>query len=200
MLLLVVRLGLAALGRRGLLTRLSPVTLIGLALVGITLAATLSDLTGLHTVIGPLLLGAAVPRHLHLGEGLERSLGDVARAVLLPFFFLTVGLGVDTSALSSPLMIVALLLVAVVGKLGGALAGATLTGSTWFEAWRLGVLLNTRGLTELVFLASGSQLGIIRPALYTALVVVTLVTTVATAPLLDLGATGIPLSTRPRHG
>ena len=188
--LALVHLLLTRCERSGLLDRLHPTTLIGGALVAITASAVASDAAGLHTVVGPLLLGAAVPRSARLGEVLEGILGHVARAALLPFFFLTAGLAVDVSSVALPWVTALLLAVAVAGKLGGALGAACITRLSWPEAWRLGVLLNTRGLTELVFLAAGLQLGVIQASLYTALVIVTLVTTVATAPLLDWGESG----------
>lgn len=183
----LVRLLLRRFERHGLLGQLHPTTLIGCALAAITASAVASNAAGLHTVVGPLLLGVVVPRGARLGEVLERTLGHVARAALLPFFFVTAGLALDVSSLASPWVTALLLAVAVLGKLGGALGGARLTGLGWPEAWRLGVLLNTRGLTELVFLAAGLQLGVIKAPLYTSLVAVALITTVATGPLLELG-------------
>ncbi len=189
----LARLLLRRFEHNGLLDRLHPTTLIGGALVAVTASAAASDAAGLHTVVGPLLLGAAVPRSARLGEVLERTLGHVARAALLPFFFVTAGLALDVSSLASPWVTALLLAAAVLGKLGGALGGARLVGSGWPEAWRLGVLLNTRGLTELVFLAAGLQLGVIKAPLYTSLVVVALITTAATGPLLGLGQDGLKL-------
>lgn len=182
-----------ALFLRAALTRLSrraaspsPVPLIALALVGITLSAAASDVAGLHTVIGPVLLGLAVPRASALGPLLEDGLEPVARAALLPFFFLTAGFALDLTALAAPGTTLAWLGVAVLGKVGGTLLGARLTRTPWPQAWQLGVLMNTRGLTELVYLTAGLQLNLISPALYTSLVIVTVVTTLATAPSLDM--------------
>lgn len=189
----LARLLLRRFERHGLLDRLHPTTLIGGALVAVTASAVASDAAGLHTVVGPLLLGGVMPRSARLGEVLERTLGHVARAALLPFFFVTAGLALDLSSLASPWVTALLLAAAVLGKLGGALGGARLVGLGWPEAWRLGVLLNTRGLTELVFLAAGLQLSVIKAPLYTSLVVVALITTAATGPLLGLGQDGLKL-------
>ncbi|MEF2278467.1 cation:proton antiporter [Deinococcus sp. YIM 134068] len=95
------------------------------------------------------------------------------------------------SSLASPGVTLALLTVAVVGKVGGTLLGARATGVEGRTAWQLGVLLNTRGLTELVFLAAGLHLGVIQPPLYTSLVVVAPVTTLAIGPLLDAVGGGV---------
>ncbi|WP_189089110.1 cation:proton antiporter [Deinococcus ruber] len=183
---LLVRTVLTHLERRDLLRRAAPPLLIGATLVAVFVSAAASDAAGLHTIIGPLLLGAAMPRRSSLHALLSGTLGQVVRAALLPFFYLTAGLALDVSTFAPPKVTLTLLLAAVIGKVGGVLLGARLTGSAWYEAWRLGILLNTRGLTELVFLTTGLQLGVIQAPLYTSLVFITLLTTVATAPLLDL--------------
>ena len=184
---LLVRMVVGQVLRRTPLDRLHPVTLIGFMLMAAAVSAVASDAAGLHSILGPVLLGVALPRQHGLKDVLERTLGQTVRAILLPFFYLTVGLTLDVSTAAPLKVTLTLLGAAVVGKVGGVLLGARLTGSGWHEAWQLGVLLNTRGLTELVFLTTGLQLGILSPALYTSLVAVTLITTVATGPLLDLG-------------
>ncbi|ULH17762.1 cation:proton antiporter (plasmid) [Deinococcus sp. KNUC1210] len=183
---LLMRTVLTQLERRDLLRRAAPPLLIGASLVAVFVSAAASDAAGLHTIIGPLLLGAAMPRQSGLHALLNGTLGQVVRAALLPFFYLTAGLALDVSTFAPLQVTLTLLLAAVVGKVGGVLLGARLTGAAWYEAWRLGILLNTRGLTELVFLTTGLQLGVIQAPLYTSLVFITLLTTVATAPLLDL--------------
>nr|WP_245896134.1 cation:proton antiporter [Deinococcus irradiatisoli] len=185
--ILIIRTTVQQVRRRTSLERLHPVTLIGFTLMAASGSAVASDLAGFHAIIGPLLLGAALPHKAELHQLLEGTLAQTVRAALLPFFYLTVGLALDISAAVSLRATLTLLLAAVAGKVGGVLLGARLTGSGWPEAWRLGVLLNTRGLTELVFLTSGLQLGILPKPLYTSLVVVTLITTLATGPLLDVG-------------
>jgi len=79
-----------------------------------------------------------------------------------------------------------IILVATLGKLGGSMVPARLTGMTWLDAFRLGALMNTRGLMELVALNIGYDLGILSPAIFTMLVLMALVTTLLTGPLLHL--------------
>lgn len=184
--ILLVRAALTLTERHGLLGRAPPSLLVSASLVAVFVSAASSDAAGLHTIIGPMLLGSALSHQHGLRDLLNGTLGQVVRAALLPFFYLTVGLSLDVSTLTTPKVTVTLLLAAVIGKIGGTLLSAHLTGSPWIAAWRLGILLNTRGLTELVFLTTGLQLTIIQPSLYTSLVLITLFTTVITAPLLSL--------------
>lgn len=183
-----LRGGLRVLDRRRPLAGLSAPVLVGAALVAAACGAALSQQAGLHSVVGPLVLGLAVPRSTELVAALEQSLGVVARAVLLPFFFLSAGFRVDLPSLGSPVVTAGLLVAAVVGKVVGAAVPARLTGVGRRSSVRLGILLNTRGLTELVFLAAGLQSGLIGSSLYTSLVVVALLTTVSTGPLLRVTA------------
>jgi Kef-type K+ transport system membrane component KefB len=149
---------------------------------------------GLTEVIGALLLGLAIPAGAGARQW-DRAVATVARvgSWLLPVFFVTTGItvfGGQVGALPWAAITMAVLL-AVVGKVSGGIAGAALAGETLWTGLRLGVLLNTRGLTELVVLQAGYSAGILTPALYLALVVMALVTTAMTGPayaLVDLAA------------
>ena len=83
-----------------------------------------------------------------------------------------------------------ILLVATLGKFGGTFVAARLTGAGWRDAAALGVLMNTRGLMELVVLNIGLDLGVISPALFAMMVLMAVVTTMMTAPVLRL--LGVP--------
>lgn len=182
----VLRVALTRLLRSARVPRPHPTVLISAVLAAVAAAAAATDRAGIHAVMGPLLLGVAMPRARGLSDDVESYLGHVARAGLLPFFFLSAGAPV-LGLLDVPLRMTGmLLLVAVLGKVVGAAVPARLTGSSSTDAGRLGILLSTRGLTELVFLSAGLELGVIDRPLYTALVAVALCTTTATAPLLDL--------------
>jgi Kef-type K+ transport system membrane component KefB len=157
------------------------------------LTAAVSDLIGLHAIFGAFLAGCAIPRRGNLKER-ARGLAPLTESVLLPLFFVMAGLQADLRGLlSHPGELVAglaILAVAVAGKLGGAWVAARRTGSPQSEALALGVLMNTRGLTELVILNVGLQLGVLPSPLYTLLVLMALITTIMTAPLLRLLRTG----------
>lgn len=109
-------------------------------------------------------------------------------AILLPVFFVTTGLNVDIGGvgLEGLWHLSLILVVAVAGKLLGAGLGARAQGLAARESVAVGVLMNTRGLTELVVLNIGRGLGILDGPLFTLLVIMAVVTTVATSPLLDV--------------
>ncbi|MEU8136346.1 cation:proton antiporter domain-containing protein [Streptodolium elevatio] len=144
---------------------------------------------GLHVIFGAFVAGMIMPRGAD-GEpdaSLVRPLQD-SGTILLPVFFMVSGLSVDIGALSrTDLALLGIFTaVATVGKVGGGYLGARLGGMPSHEATVVGVMLNTRGLTELIALNIGLQSGIIDQSLYTVLVIVALVTTVSTGPILTL--------------
>jgi Kef-type K+ transport system membrane component KefB len=171
---------------RPLLARRSEVP-VALA-IGIALAsAWLTDVIGIHAIFGAFLAGVIMPRgpgdRLVLADRLEIAVG----AILLPVFFMVVGLSteiglVDTAQLWA--ITVAIIVVATAGKLGGAGLAARAVGETWRDAWTIGVLMNTRGLTEIVILSVGLEQGIIDQTMFTVMVIMALATTFAAVPLL----------------
>jgi Kef-type K+ transport system membrane component KefB len=136
-----------------------------------------------HPAQGPDATGGSLP------EMLADRIEAVVGAVLLPVFFAFTGLrtsvglvqGGEAWALTG-----LVLLVAVAGKFGGSASAARLLGMPWREALAVGVLMNTRGLMELVILNVGLDIGVITPTLFAMLVLMALATTVMTAPLLTL--------------
>ncbi|WP_326950774.1 cation:proton antiporter [Amycolatopsis sp. NBC_01307] len=148
--------------------------------------AYITDWIGVHVIFGAFLVGLAMPRDnvtaQHLGRTVERGVTFV-----LPLFFAVIGFSLQLTFLRNPrdfLMCGLLIVVAVAGKLGATTLVARLTGLSWRESAGLGVMVNCRGLTELVMVSAGLSLGIIGPDLFAAFVVMTLVTTVMTGPLL----------------
>jgi len=109
--------------------------------------------------------------------------------LLLPLFFALTGLRTRLDLLNKPIMWLWAAIVlgaATFGKVGGATAAARLTGKSWRDSLALGALLNTRGLVELIVLNIGYNVGVFSPALFTMLVVMALVTTMCTTPVLNL--------------
>ncbi|WP_436772840.1 cation:proton antiporter domain-containing protein [Yinghuangia sp. YIM S09857] len=144
---------------------------------------------GLHVIFGAFVAGLIMPRGAN-GEPdatLVRPLQD-SGTLLLPVFFMVSGLSVDIGALTGrDLALLGICTaVAVVGKIGGGYLGARIGGMPSREAAVVGVMLNTRGLTELIALNIGLQSGLIDQSLYTVLVLVALITTVSTGPILTL--------------
>ena len=179
--IVVVRPALARLGDRAL----RPGDL-GLVVAGILACAFLTSALGVHEIFGAFLLGAVFPRG-KLAEDVRRRLAPVA-AILLPVFFVTTGLNVDVGRVGweGVWQLALILVTACAGKLIGAGIGARSQGLAPRESLALGVLMNTRGLTELVVLDVGRELGVLDGPLFTLLVLMAVVTTVATSPVVDL--------------
>jgi Kef-type K+ transport system membrane component KefB len=160
-----------------------------LALVlGVTLVfAWTAEWLGIHAVFGAFLAGAVMPRSAPFVAAVREKLGDVTVVLLLPLFFVFTGLRTDVALVSGGAMWGwggLILLVAVAGKFGGSAVAARLTGMRWRESAALGVLMNTRGLMELVILGVGLEAGVISPALFSMMVLMAVVTTLMTTPLL----------------
>jgi Kef-type K+ transport system membrane component KefB len=150
-------------------------------------AAWYTDMIGLYAVFGAFCFGVCFPRG-EVADAVVAKLMPVGRIVFLPLFFVYSGLNSRFALLAQPTLLAFAVLcvaVAVVGKLGACWAAARLVGEPQPIAVRIGVLINARGLMQLIALNVGLQAGIVSPALFTVLVVVALVTTVMTAPLLS---------------
>jgi len=151
------------------------------------LAAWASNLIGTHAIFGAFTLGLVVPRSPGLISQLSSRLEPVTAVVLLPIFFATVGLSTRLGLLRYAVewwLLALIVLAAVAGKWGGSSVAARWAGLGWADANALGILMNTRGLTEIVILSVGRSLGVVSPALFTMMVLMALVTTFMTTPLL----------------
>ncbi|KUL34520.1 cation:proton antiporter [Actinoplanes awajinensis] len=152
--------------------------------------AGLTDQIGVHAIFGAFLAGLILPRKSRFLAAVPERLSTLNRALLLPVFFASIGLQVDvvsaighTSVLLAGLLI---LVVAVGGKLLSAAFCARAGGMPWRESLGLGVLLNARGITEIVVLRTGMDIGVINTKAFTVMVVMALTTTIMAAPLLRL--------------
>jgi Sodium/hydrogen exchanger family len=134
-------------------------------------------------------MGLVMPRHAGLTEDVTHRLEDFVMTLLLPLFFAYTGLRTNIGLLDRPelwLLTLALLALAVIGKLFGATIAARLTGFGWRDATVIGTLMNTRGLTELIVLNLALELGVISEALFAMLVLMAIVTTFMAGPALRL--------------
>jgi Kef-type K+ transport system membrane component KefB len=169
--------------------RLTP-DILATVLAGLLLSCYVTNWLGLHFIFGAFLFGIIMPREdvLALREEILERLEQVSVLVLLPLYFVVSGLSIDLSAIGSSGLgeLGAILVVAVAGKLIGAYLGAQLTGVRGRNAGVIATLMNTRGLTELVILGVGLQLRLLPPPLYSLMVVMALVTTAMSGPLLKL--------------
>jgi Kef-type K+ transport system membrane component KefB len=157
--------------------------------MGVVASALITELIGIHLIFGAFLLGAAMPKNEGLTRELAEKTEDFVLTFLLPIFFAYSGLRTQIGLLNRPelwLLCGAVLAVAIGGKFFGTYAAARFCGLPNREASALGWLMNTRGLTELIVLNIGLSLGVISPLLFTMLVIMALVTTFMTSPLLEL--------------
>jgi Kef-type K+ transport system membrane component KefB len=186
--LLMLTLGRRAL--RGLATQaqraggVTP-TLLAIVLILFTLAGWLTDTIGLHTVFGGFLLGVAMPRGV-LSRELTRQLEPFAVVFLLPMFFTYSGLNTRLDLVTEPTLLavaIAVLAAACLGKGVACWAAARWQGESQRTALAIGALMNTRGMMELIAVNIGLQHGIIRPSLFSVLVLMAVITTVMTSPL-----------------
>jgi Kef-type K+ transport system membrane component KefB len=169
---------------------------IAAALGGLALSTFTTERIGIHALFGAFFFGALIPHDSGLARTLIGRLKVPVTICLLPAFFALAGMRTRIDLLSSGsawLICGLIIVVATVGKFGGAFTAARLTGMSVADAAGLGVLMNTRGLMELIVLNIGLDLGVISPALFTMMVLMALVTTIATTPLLDLLAPSLAL-------
>lgn len=155
--------------------------------VALFAAAWFTDTIGLYSVFGGFCLGFVFPSG-PVADRVVASISPVTKTVFLPLFFAYSGLNTQFGLLTSPtllLLSVAFVLAAIVGKFGGCFAAARLAGERHQVAVRIGILMNARGLMQLIALNVGLQNGIATPALFSALVLVAMVTTIMTAPWLS---------------
>ncbi|MEU8544810.1 cation:proton antiporter [Streptomyces sp. NPDC048717] len=170
-----------------------------LLVAGLLLAASVTDRIGVHPAFGAFLFGVTAPRGLPAVERSAARLQAVLVPVLLPLFFVDTGLQTDLAHLPAGQWgwAALVLAVAVTGKWAGAAAAARLAGCDWRWSALMGTLMNCRGVTEIVVLGIGLQLGVISTNLFTIMVLMAVVTTAATAPLLDRLTRGAPDLTTP---
>jgi len=128
-----------------------------------------------------------VPHDSRIARELHHRLEGLVVVLLLPAFFAFTGLRTQVALVDGArawLLCLAIIAVASLGKFGGSALAARLTGSGWRDAAALGILMNTRGLVELIVLNIGLDLKVLSPALFAMLVLMALVTTMATTPIL----------------
>lgn len=170
---------------RGPLSRSTSVVMI----MALLLSALVTEAIGIHAIFGAFFLGALIPHESTLAKELTKKLEDLVVVLLLPAFFAFTGMRTQVGLLSDAshwLFCGLIIVVATVGKLGGSFVAARSAGLSTRDAASLGALMNTRGLVELVVLNLGLDLGVISPLLFAMLVLMALVTTFATSPLLTL--------------
>jgi Kef-type K+ transport system membrane component KefB len=153
------------------------------------LSALATEFIGIHAVFGAFALGAVIPHDSELAVEMTEKLEDIVIVLLLPAFFAFTGMRTQIGLVAGAesWKLVGLIIgIASLGKFGGSFVASKLTGLGWRNSAALGVLMNTRGLMELIVLNIGLELRVISPQLFAMLVIMAVVTTFITTPVLHL--------------
>ena len=159
---------------------------LGLVFGVVLVSALTTELIGIHALFGAFLAGIVMPTAGGFRDKLVVRVENLSSVLLLPVFFAFTGLRTQIGLLNDAqdwLICLVIIAVATAGKLGGSALAARLTGMKWRESLQLGALMNTRGLMELIALSIGYDMGILSQRIFTMLVIMALVTTVMTGPL-----------------
>ncbi|HYW69896.1 MAG TPA: cation:proton antiporter [Pyrinomonadaceae bacterium] len=159
------------------------------ALIIVFISSYITEVVGVHAIFGAFLAGAVMPASGAIRSFLRDKLTTFSSAALLPLFFAFTGLRTQIGLLNdwqSWLACAGIIGVAIAGKLGGSTVAARMAGMNWPDSLSIGVLMNTRGLIELVVLNIGYDLGILPDRIFAIMVLMALTTTCITAPLLSL--------------
>ena len=168
--------------------RVSGQSSIVIACAALLLAALTTQRIGIHALFGAFLIGAIIPHDSLLARDIKQKFEDLVVVLFLPTFFAFTGLRTQIGlvhGLRDWLICLLIIAVASLGKFGGGAIAARLTGLDWRQAASLGILMNTRGLMELIVLNVGMDLGVLSPTLFAMLVIMAIVTTLATTPVLQ---------------
>ena len=153
------------------------------------LCAVATNLIGIFAIFGPFLLGVAISDQPAFRAAVTARLRDLVTVFFLPVFFTYTGLRTEVTSVTGAagwLTLGGVLLAAVAGKLGGCAVAARVTGMPWRESLIVGAMMNTRGLVELIVINVGYELGVIPKSLFAALIIMAVITTAMTTPLLLL--------------
>lgn len=162
---------------------------IALFFIVLLISAFVTEIIGIHALFGAFMAGTIMPDNQRFRTMFIERIEDVALVLLLPLFFVVTGLRTEIGLLNDPKLwevTGVIILVAVIGKFGGSAIAARFTGQSWKDSFTIGTLMNTRGLMELVVLNIGYDLGVLNAEIFAMMVIMALVTTFMTGPLLNL--------------
>jgi Kef-type K+ transport system membrane component KefB/mannitol/fructose-specific phosphotransferase system IIA component (Ntr-type) len=163
-----------------------PGGVLGFTATGALLCAALTEWIGIHAVFGSFLFGVAIGDSRHLRERTRNTLEQFVSFVFAPLFFASIGLWLDFAQHFDLFLVVCVLVVACTGKVLGGFLGAKLGGLPQRQAWAAGVALNSRGAMEVILGLLALNARIISERMFVALVIMAIVTSAASGPLLQL--------------
>ena len=169
------------------------ITVILLLMSGMALV---THLIGVHTVLGAFVAGVLVGESPILTKQIDERLRGLITALFMPVFFGLAGLSADLTLLKDPSLLfltAALVLIASIGKFGGAFAGGALGGLTRKESFALASGMNARGSTEVIIATIGLSMGVLSQNLFSMIVMMAILTTMAMPPMLRAALSRLPL-------
>jgi Kef-type K+ transport system membrane component KefB/mannitol/fructose-specific phosphotransferase system IIA component (Ntr-type) len=149
------------------------------------LGAAITQAIGIHAVFGAFIVGVAIGDSPRLRTETRAVVHEFVSNVFAPVFFAAVGLRVDFVAAFDPLLVGAVIVVACIAKIAGCTLGARATGLPWREASSVGFAMNSRGAMEIILALVALEAGLIRPAIFVALVVMALFTSLLAGPVMS---------------
>jgi Kef-type K+ transport system membrane component KefB len=155
----------------------------------------ITSIIGIHALFGAFVAGVIMPASFSFRQIVIDKIEDVSIILLLPLFFVITGLRTQIGLLNEGYLWVTfgwIILVAVAGKFGGSALAAKMVGQSWKDSFSIGVLMNTRGLMQLIVLNIGFDLGILSAQIFAMMVLMALLTTFMTGPALDLIGWAMP--------
>ncbi len=158
--------------------------------------ALITDLIGVHTVLGAFVAGILIGESPILTRHIDEQLRGLVIAFFMPVFFGTAGLSADLTILRDPSLLfltLGLIAIASIGKFGGAFVGGKLAGLTFRESFALGAGMNARGSTEVIVATIGLSMGALSQNLFTMIVTMAIVTTMVMPPTLRWALSRLPL-------
>jgi Kef-type K+ transport systems, membrane components len=164
-------------------------TFVGFIFLILVISASLTEVIGIHALFGAFIAGVVMPANFGFRKVMMEKVEDISLVFFLPLFFAYTGLRTQIGLINSPelLGICGLLIaVAIIGKFGGCTIASRLVGESWKNSLIVGTLMNTRGLMELVALNIGYEMGVLPPSIFVILIIMALVTTFMTTPILTL--------------
>ncbi len=164
-------------------------TLVSFIFLVLVLSSFITEVLGIHALFGAFVAGLIMPSNINFRRVMSEKVEDVALVLFLPLFFVFTGLRTEIGALDSPHLwgICAIFIaVSIAGKMIGTIVPARMTGESWKDSLSMGVLMNTRGLMELIILNIGYELGIIPSSIFVIFVIMALFTTFMATPSLAL--------------
>ena len=164
-------------------------SIIAFLLLVLIVSSFVTQVIGIHALFGAFLAGVVMPQLPNFRKLVIEKIEDVSVTLLLPLFFVFTGLRTQIGLLNTPYLweiCGIFIIVAIIGKFIGGAFTARILGETWRDSLSLGVLMNTRGLMELIVLNIGYEMGILPPSIFVMLVLMALVTTFMTTPVLSI--------------